>query len=59
MRGLVQCRDLCRIRRRRGERDAALADYRAAEQRMAATWVEVPVALADVRAHVASLAAAP
>ncbi|NCT66983.1 MAG: protein kinase [Rhodanobacteraceae bacterium] len=47
------------IEERRGERDAALADYRAAEQRMAATWVEVPVALADVRAHVASLAAAP
>jgi len=46
------------IERERGERAAALADYREAERRMAAAWTGTPPALADVRRQIAALAPA-
>jgi serine/threonine-protein kinase len=38
-----------------GERDAALADYRAAERRLAAIWAGEPPQLAKIRARIAAL----
>ncbi|HEU4662547.1 MAG TPA: hypothetical protein VFS55_00810, partial [Dokdonella sp.] len=42
-----------------GDRATALADYRAAEQRLATIWVGEPPQLAAIRARIAELAAAP
>ena len=47
--------EIAGIEARAGERDAALADYHAAERRLAAIWVGEPPQLATIRARIAQL----